>query len=378
MKIKNFKNISIVPYDELLYVEKKGAFSNDTLFESVISELKLENAFEYQMSFVKNAENFYVFVSHIKNLNQDKFIYPLPLIFGALFDEKYITQKNFTLVFFGENNSFMCFYKEGKFKALKHLPKSGLKDLERRDLKIHFNDLLVAGRIVELFEYYESEILVTFNDKFDFSSFFKLQNSKPAIKLENLFKNEALQNLAFLSTKYLDFNANFSKEKQVNFKPFLNLCACFALAFMGALLFLFLLDYPKYQQNQLAKENNINLKNTLEKLDENLKLAQETLQKKEQVIEQNENSLKIYKALLEHLQNTFKPSKNQVLVLFELFKELNENSVKISSLTYKNSELKIGFSDGQSQAKALKLFEDNLNFKLKKSESSFLYLEPNV
>lgn len=50
--MKNKKR-EFIEFDKLFYAKKDAFLENDVLFESVVEELHLNNAFEYQMSVFK-------------------------------------------------------------------------------------------------------------------------------------------------------------------------------------------------------------------------------------------------------------------------------------------------------------------------------------
>lgn len=53
--MKNKKR-EFIEFDKLFYAKKDAFLENDVLFESVVEELHLNNAFEYQMSVFKEGK----------------------------------------------------------------------------------------------------------------------------------------------------------------------------------------------------------------------------------------------------------------------------------------------------------------------------------
>lgn len=374
--MKNKIQNHFVPFDKTFYLQKEGEFQNDFLFKQATMELGLSPIFDYQMSFLKNQEKYYIFLTHIKNLNKNSFSYPQPLIFQALFYEKFIEQENFAVLVFDENFTFLCFYKKGKLNGVKNIPQFSLKDIleknesQRKDL---FSQILFEqGRVFELFKYNQSEILISFCDVFGFGEFLSQKTLKTHIKLENLIPENALENLSIFSHKYLDSNANFIKKEKSQMKFYIKSLISFLAFYLATLIFLTLSSYPQYKQNINTKQSNENLTNELLELDLKTKLLNEELEKLNATFKENSMTLQKNEEFLQNLSQNFYPDKNRILILVEMIEILNQNSIKISFLGLENKELKLIFNDKENLDKALNFFENQTRFKiLQKNESNY-------
>ncbi|MCH5336343.1 MAG: hypothetical protein J1D99_02875 [Campylobacter sp.] len=374
MKNKNH----FIPFDELFYLQKEGEFQNDFLFEQSIIELGLSPMFEYQMSFFKEQNKYHIFLTHINNLNQKEFCYPQPLIFGTLFDEKLIKQRNFAVLVFDKKFAFLCFYQNAKLSNVRNLPQFSLKDIDERN-KLNKEDffsqmLFEQGRILQLFEYNKSEILITFCDEFNFGEFFKQKTLKNHIELESFFKENALQSLSELSHKHLNIDANFIKEEKKQIKTYISFIVVFFVFYLGTLVFLMVLDYPKFKQNENTKQSNENLKNELKTLNLKSKLLNEELEKLNASLNQNKILLEKNEELLQTLSYNFYPHKDRILILSQIIEILNQSSIKISVLNLENKEIKLVFNDKENLDKALNSFKNESLFKILKQDKNYLIL----
>lgn len=368
-KIKSF-----VCFDELFYTQKNDTYESDYLFEIAGNELKLNPVFDYRIAVFTRENRSHIFFTHIKNLEKFSLAYPEPLIFWSLSCENFIKQKNFSVMVFGEELSYICFFDVYGMITLKNLPKFNLKSLALRENKEEFfNEILgSSGRILELLKLHKSEIFLTFNDVFKWSEFFEKQKFCPHLKLELVLKEEgykALQKLSHLSVKHLDEEANFIKGEVKKIKTLTWFFVLFLFSFLGTLGILFLKDYPRYMQNKTTQQNNENLRMDLSKLnekflnlDKNLKELNRTHKNNTLLLGQNE------KILLD-ITTHFKPSKEESYRLWNIFSFLQQNALKISFLTLKNHKIKLIFNTEMDYKKALENLDNHPKFKILNSNA---------
>ncbi len=374
LKFKEKTQSHFVSFDKIFYLQKEGDFQSDFLFKQATLELNLSPAFEYQMSFFKNENKYFIFLTHIKNLSKASFCYPQPLIFSTLYKENFIKEKNFAVLLFEENFTFFCFYQNAKLNSVRNIPQFSLKDLSEKEQKEEFFSqmLFEQGRILELFEYNKSEILLSFKDLFDFGGFFTQKTQKTHAKLESLLKENALETLSVLSSKHLDNDANFIKNEKTQVKFTLKALLVFLGFFALSLAFLLLLDYPKYKQNEATKLSNENLQNELLSLDLKTQNLSKELEKLGLLTDKNKEKLRLKEEILTNLKENFYPQKNRIFILAKIIEILNENALKISHLSLENNELECIFNDKENLNKALNIFEEQKNFKiLEKDENTY-------
>lgn len=373
--MKNRTKEHFIPFDKLFYLQKSGEFQNDSLFRQVAAELGLNSIFEYQMSFFQNQDDYHVFLTHVDNLGKNEFCYPQPLIFGALFDEKLIKQKNFAVLVFDKKFAFLSFYKNGKLNSVRNLPQFSLSDIYEKnegERESYFLQMLFEqGRILQLFEHNKSEILISFCDEFNFGEFFKQKTLKTHVKLESFLGENALQNLSKLSHKRLDINANFIKEEKTRMKPYVNFMVLFLVFYFGAFIFSMFLHH---RQNQTIKQNNENIENELKTLDLELKLLNEELKNLDSTLNQNNTLLTVKEKALQDLSENFYPDKNRIAILTQVIEILNQSAIKISTLSLEDTKLKLVFNNRENLDKAVNSFGNQVRFKILEKDEKNHYL----
>lgn len=361
--MKNKKR-EFIEFDKLFYAKKDAFLENDVLFESVVEELHLSNAFEYQMSVFKEGKNAHIFLTHIKNLDKKESVYPQPLIFSMLYP-KWVKEKKFCVVFFGETLSFISYFENGYFTGLKNLPQFSLRDLDLKENK----DLFFQNYgILELLE--QNDLILSVNDKFAFGVW--LSEYHRHLSVESFFKEEPQKTLCSLC--HFSNETDFIKKNEFNLKPFILAFLLFSFCFLGTLGVLFWKDYPKYTQNKIIKQNNENLKADLKKLNENLFILEENLKDLNRTHKNNTLLLRQNEELLAALAIHFKKDEAKSFKLYEIFSFLNQNGLKISSLSLKNS-IRLVFNAENDYIKALEKIEKNNMFEIINANSKLLILE---
>lgn len=361
--MKNKKR-EFISFDKLFYVKKNANLENDVLFESAVEELHLNNAFEYQMSVFKENENAHIFLTHIKNLEQKESVYPQPLIFSALYP-KWIKEKKICVVFFGETLSFISYFENGYFTGLKNLPQFSLRDLNLKENREFF---FQNYGILELLG--QNDLVISVNDKFAFGVW--LSGHYKHLSVESFFKEEPQKTLCSLC--HFSNEVDFIKKDEVNFKPFILIFLLFSFCFLGTLGVLFLKDYPQYTQNKMIRQNNENLKADLKKLNENFFILEENLKDLNRTYKNNALLLRQNEELLGALMTHFKKDKMKSRKLYEIFSFLNQNELKISSLSLKDS-IRLVFNTENDYIKALEKIEKHHAFEIINSNSKELVLE---
>ncbi|ECZ4670441.1 hypothetical protein [Campylobacter upsaliensis] len=361
--MKNKKR-EFIEFDKLFYVKKDAFLENDVLFESVVEELHLNNAFEYQMSVFRENENAHIFLTHIKNLDKKESVYPQPLIFSMLYP-KWVKEKKFCVVFFGETLSFISYFENGYFTGLKNLPQFSLRDL---DLKENRDLFFQNYGILELLE--QNDLILSVNDKFAFGVW--LSEYHRHLSVESFFREEAQKTLCSLC--HFSNETDFIKKNEFSLKPFILAFLLFSFCFLGTLGVLFWKDYPKYTQNKITKQNNENLKADLKKLNENLFILEENLKDLNRTYKNNTLLLRQNEELLAALAIHFKKDEAKSLKLYEIFSFLNQNGLKISSLSLKDS-IRLVFNAENDYIKALEKIEKNNIFEIINANSKELILE---
>ncbi|EAJ0642264.1 hypothetical protein CKV26_08965, partial [Campylobacter jejuni] len=74
----------------LLYAQRTGISKEDELFNNLTADFKLSKPFDYQIAFFKHNEIYHCFLAPVYKLKKSRFCFPEPLIFQALFDERFI------------------------------------------------------------------------------------------------------------------------------------------------------------------------------------------------------------------------------------------------------------------------------------------------
>lgn len=351
-----------IPFDRLYYIQKTNENHRDIFFEAT-KELGIKEPLKYQMSFTEYKNVYHCFLTELTHIGKIGFCYPQPLIFKALINEKLINEKNFCVVLFDENFSLLCVYHNGELSRVKNIPTFTLSTLNSKDEQ-RFGEILKQARIIELLEHQQTELLLSFNDTFEFAEFLSKQMGLECKKLEEILGENALKELSQKSTKYLDSNANFIKKYKKSLPLSLKLTILFVLCFCLTLFLLIMLDLPQYRQNKIVKAENENLYNelllleqTTQNLNKELKDLNHSFSTNAVLLEQN---IQIFSAIL----NILKPNQNKSLILHKLFALLNANKLTISLLKLENSRIELLFSTKESWENAFKLFSHNADFKL--------------
>ncbi|MFB1646481.1 hypothetical protein [Campylobacter molothri] len=329
--------IEILSFEKLIYIQKNGKFEEDILFEKVIKECDIKNPFEYQIAFLKQDEIYHCFLSKVKNLPKCFACFPKAFIFKSLFKNNLIQENNFCFLELYLDEVYLCFYEQDKFKAFKKFKYE--KNLE---------SFLEKNHILELLQYYESEILISFENN---DLIKELKNKAVACKI--LEQNE--NKLAQLSMSILDKNANFIKTSKKNFPYYLKLIFLFLLSFLSMSGILIFNNFLNYQANKSLQTQNKNSQDKLYKLEKEKNIVLErklkelnlTLYDKKALLDQNFNQL-------DEIIKKFKPNKNRTLILKNIFIWLNQNSLGISSLKLKDYNIVIQFNNQENYLNALK------------------------
>ena len=346
------------------------------MLETVTNELNLSPIFNYQIAIFRHGDKTHIFTTHIKNLSGLSLAYPEPLIFWALSRENFIPQKNFAVMVFGEELSYVCFFDEGGLRGIKNLPRLNLKALALRENREEFFGEILGskGHVLEFLKLHKSEIFLTFNDVFDFGGFFEGKFC-PHLRLEDVLREDkALQKLCFLSLKHLNNEANFIK-KSWELGPIVGGIILFLVCFLGTLGGLFLKDYPQYVQNQITQQNNENLRTDLKKLSEDVLILEENLKELNRTHKNNTLLLGQNEEILRDLVAHFKPSKEESRRLWSVFDFLEQNALKISFFELKNQQIELVFNTETDHKKALEGLEKRKNLKLLNAEGKNLKLE---
>ncbi|TKX32292.1 hypothetical protein [Campylobacter aviculae] len=329
--------IEIVHFEKLIYVQKNGRFEEDRLFEEIIKECDIKNPFEYQIAFLKQDEIYHCFLSRVENLPKCLACFPKAFIFKPLFKNNLIEKNNFCFLELYLDEVYLCFYEQDNFKAFKKFKYE--KDMELFLEKTH---------ILELLQYYESEIVISFENN---DLIKELKNKAIACKI--LEQNE--NKLAELSVPFLDKNTNFIKISKKIFPYYIKLVFLFLLSFLSLSGILIFTNFLNYQENKnlqtqskisqdklyrLEKEKNIILEKKLKDLNS-------TLYNKKTLLDQNFNQL-------DEIIKNFKPNKDRILILKNIFIWLNQNSLGISSLKLKNYNIIIQFNNQENYLDALR------------------------
>lgn len=335
--------IEIVSFEKLIYIQKNGRFEEDRLFEEIIKECDIKNPFEYQIAFLKQDEIYHCFLSRVENLPKCLACFPKAFIFKPLFKNNLIGKNNFCFLELYLNEVYLCFYEQDKFKAFKKFKYE--KNLELFLEKTH---------ILELLQYYESEILISFENN---DLIKELKNKTIVCKI--LEQNE--NKLAKLSMPILDKNANFIKTSRKIFPYYLKLIFLFLFSFIGASGILIFTNFLNYQENKNLQTQNKNSQDKLYKLEKEknkilekkLKDLNLTLYDKKTLLDQNFNQLN-------EIVKNFKPNKDRTLILKNIFIWLNQNSLGISSLKLKDYNIVIQFNNRENYLHALKNLKTEL------------------
>ncbi|MCX2683132.1 hypothetical protein OQH60_04520 [Campylobacter sp. MIT 21-1685] len=350
-----------ISFDKLHYILKTK--TSEDMFLETAKELNLKEPFKYQMSFAEYEGFYHCFFAEFTHIGKEGFCYPQPLIFQALADEKLINEKNFCVVVFNEKFSLLCLYHNAKLSKVKNIPTLTLLTVHSQDEQ-RFAEILQQARIIELLQYHQIQLLLSFNDTVHFTTFLGKQTGIKYVQLEQILGNNALEELSQKSIKYLDENANFIKQYKRTFPLYLKLFILFISCFCLTLFSLTMLELPRYQQNKIIKAENENLNNELvlleqktQKLLKEFKDLNHTLYTESLLLEQN---IQIFNAIFE----TLKPNQNKTFLLYKLFTLLNANKITISLLRFEDSKLTLFLNTQENWRNAYMLFSQNSEFKL--------------
>ncbi|QBL11958.1 hypothetical protein [Campylobacter helveticus] len=362
------KKREFISFDELFYVKKSANLENDVLFENAVEELHLNNAFEYQMSVFRENENAHIFLTHIKNLDKKESVYPQPLIFSALYP-KFVKEKKFCVVFFGENFSFVSYFEKTHFIGLKNLPQFGLKDLSlKENREEYFQNYGILEHLMQ------NDLVLSVNDNFGFGAW--LTQYHKHLKMESLLKDEPQNALCLLC--HFPSEVDFIKKNELNLKPIFVGFGAFFGAFLISLAFLLVRDYPKYKENRLILQNNASLKEQLNALNLELSFLKKSVKDLNFTHQNNTLLIKQNEEFTEALKTEINPKKDKFNTIFTLFKLLNQNEIKIIFLSLNDNVIKLVFSEEVQFEKALNFFSNALKFKVLSRENLELVLEFNL
>lgn len=354
-----------ISLDKLYYTQEDKLKDEDILFEKALKEFKLEPAFEYQMSLFEEENNTHIFLTHIQNLSAKNFLYPQVLIFKPLAEK--IQKNHFAVLVFENNFSFLAFYQNASFYALKNLPQCTLLELETMDTKQRedfFLKLLEQARILKLLKHYKSEALVFFNDKFNFNTY--LKNDMKTFDLKDFYPKESLKKLSELSIYHLKAEANFIKTiKKERFA--LKIFGFFILIFFVSLGFLALKDYPLYKENQKMKLNNEKLQDNFSNLNKEEEKLKKEIKNLEFSLKEQENKTNLKQELLAIVTKE-SHFEDKSFILAQFIKALNQEQIQISFLKIQNTQLSFKIVQKKDFQKALKLFENDKEFKILKQD----------
>lgn len=327
--------VKFVNFDKFLYIKLQDNDDLEKLFNDSIEKLNIKDKFKYQPSFYKNGDFCHIFLKEYENEKID-FLYPKPLIFENLANQNLIKEKNYAVLIFEDNNTFLCFFKNKKFIYLKQLIKFDLKSIKENENKekLFFEILHEKGRVLELLKHYESQILILVDDKYDFLSFVKKY-----FKCQNLDLLINLNKLASFSPKYLNYNANFIKEKSKKIYFLYKLLIIFLAVFIISILFLCVISYKNMND---IKSNNENIDFQVIKLNEYEKNLKEKLQNLIKINNEKEKDIKAKEKLNDILKEQ---NISKIQILNDLILILNKQNLLITNLSIINNDINISFYD---------------------------------
>ncbi|MFK0448977.1 hypothetical protein ACISOL_06005, partial [Campylobacter jejuni] len=118
MKINSLNKINFIKSTDLLYAQRTGISKEDELFNNLTADFKLSKPFDYQIAFFKHNEIYHCFLAPVYKLKKSRFCFPEPLIFQALFDERFIEESDYCVLNLYDQTLYLYFYQEGKFLNL--------------------------------------------------------------------------------------------------------------------------------------------------------------------------------------------------------------------------------------------------------------------
>ncbi|EJV0354820.1 hypothetical protein N5223_001544, partial [Campylobacter jejuni] len=151
MKINSLNKINFIKSTDLLYAQRTGISKEDELFNNLTADFKLSKPFDYQIAFFKHSEIYHCFLAPVCKLRKSRFCFPEPLIFQALFDERFIEESDYCVLNLYDQTLYLYFYQEGKFSNLKKI-----ENFNPSNMDLFFKQ----NRFIEILKHYESKLLL--------------------------------------------------------------------------------------------------------------------------------------------------------------------------------------------------------------------------
>ncbi|HED4590771.1 TPA: hypothetical protein R4430_001567, partial [Campylobacter jejuni] len=203
MKINSLNKINFIKSTDLLYTQRTGISKEDELFNNLTADFKLSKPFDYQIAFFKHNEIYHCFLAPVYKLKKSRFCFPEPLIFQALFDERFIEESDYCVLNLYDQTLYLYFYQEGKFINLKKI-----ENFNPGNMDLFFKQ----NRFTELLKHYESKLLL-YQDLDTIKHYFSSQIK--CLNLNDILDKNSLLKLSSYSIKNLDQNCNFIKHNKI-------------------------------------------------------------------------------------------------------------------------------------------------------------------
>ncbi|EGD3548412.1 hypothetical protein H6N77_001378, partial [Campylobacter jejuni] len=203
MKINSLNKINFIKSTDLLYAQRTGISKEDELFNNLTADFKLSKPFDYQIAFFKHNEIYHCFLAPVYKLKKSRFCFPEPLIFQALFDERFIEESNYCVLNLYNQTIYLYFYQEGKFTNLKKI-----ENFNPSNMDLFFKQ----NRFIELIKHYESKLLL-YQDLDTIKHYFSSQIK--CLNLNDILNKNSLLKLSSYSIKHLNQNCNFIKHNKI-------------------------------------------------------------------------------------------------------------------------------------------------------------------
>ncbi|EDP2719584.1 hypothetical protein ACSSED_000082 [Campylobacter jejuni] len=354
MKINSLNKINFIKSTDLLYAQRTGISKEDELFNNLTADFKLSKPFDYQIAFFKHNEIYHCFLAPVYKLKKSRFCFPEPLIFQALFDERFIEESDYCVLNLYDQTLYLYFYQEGKFINFKKI-----ENFNPSNMDLFFKQ----NRFIELLKHYESKLLL-YQDLDTIKHYFSSQIK--CLNLNDILDKNSLLKLSSYSIKNLDQNCNFIKHNKIKISISFKIILIFIFSFSLSMMTLLFKDFIEYKQNKEIQNKNFIIQEEISKLKQDKQKLLTNKQDLNFTLSNKISSTQQQFHILSTITKEINLDKNKAIILNQIISWLNSNELKITNLEFEQTKIILSFIDENHFKRAL----ENLN-------SAFKILDKN-
>ncbi len=358
MKINSLNKIDFIKSTDLLYAQRMGVSKEDELFNNLTADFKLSKPFDYQIAFCKNNEIYHCFLTPVCKLKKSRFCFPEPLIFQALFDERFIEESDYCVLILHDRTLYLYFYQEGKFSNLKKI-----ENFNPNNIDLFFEQ----NRFIELLKHYESKLLL-YQDLDAIKHYFSSQIK--CLNLNNILDKNSLLKLSLYSVKNLDQNCNFIKHNKAKISLFFKIILLFTFSFSLSMIILLFKDFIEYKQNKEIQNKNFAIQEEIFRLKQDKQRLLTNIQDLNLTLSNKISSIQQQIHILSIITKEINLDKNRTIILNQIISWLNSNELKITNLEFEQTKIILSFINENHFKRALKNLNSSFNI-LDKNEETF-------